>query len=617
MEIRIEIQDKLDSLPARPGVYLYRDEQERVIYVGKSVNLRNRVRSYFHASAQRDIKTHELVERISDLDFIVTDSEVEALILECELIKKHRPRYNVRLKDDKRYPYLKITWYEDFPRIYATRRMEQDGSRYYGPFTSVDAVHHTLDLLRKLFPYRTCNREITGHDRRACLYYHMGRCLGPCIGQASREEYRAVIDRVSKFLEGHTRQVLADLQRRMQGASAKLDFETAATYRDQIQAIEQVTAQQKIVSLADKDQDVVAFARDNGQACVQIFFIRAGKIIGREYFVLEGASGERDQAVLEAFIQQFYDEAAYVPPEILMPQTIEQARIIESWLRGKRGSAVHLRVPQRGPGKDLIRMAAENATETLNALRLQWEADQNRQVHSLGALQEALGLPRPPARIEGYDISTFHGSATYGSMVVFVHGVPRKSEYRRFKVKTVVGHSDDYASIQEVLRRRFRRTVANGEQASEGLKKDPSFAVMPDLVLIDGGKGQLNAALQVLSEYGLDHIAVFGLAKREEEIFVPGQSEPICLSRDSPGLFLVQRIRDEAHRFAITAHRRAREKGALASTLEVIPGVGPQRRKALLRAFGSIDGVRSASVDELTAVNSMTRKVAERIKDTL
>jgi excinuclease ABC subunit C len=617
MEIRTEIQDKLDSLPAKPGVYLYRDEQERVIYVGKSVNLRNRVRSYFHVSAQRDIKTHELVERISDLDFIVTDSEVEALILECELIKKHRPRYNVRLKDDKRYPYLKITWYEDFPRIYATRRMEQDGSRYYGPFTSVDAVHHTLDLLRKLFPYRTCNREITGHDRRACLYYHMGRCLGPCIGQASREEYRAVIDRVSKFLEGHTRQVLADLQKRMQGASAKLDFETAATYRDQIQAIEQVTAQQKIVSLADKDQDVVAFARDNGQACVQIFFIRAGKIIGREYFVLEGASGERDQAVLEAFIQQFYDEAAYVPPEILMPQTIEQARIIESWLRGKRGSTVHLRVPQRGPGKDLIRMAAENATETLNALRLQWEADQNRQVHSLGALQEALGLPRPPARIEGYDISTFHGSATYGSMVVFVHGVPRKSEYRRFKVKTVIGHSDDYASIQEVLRRRFRRTVANEEQASEELKKDPSFAVMPDLILIDGGKGQLNAALQVLSEYGLDHIAVFGLAKREEEIFVPGQSEPICLSRDSPGLFLVQRIRDEAHRFAITAHRRAREKGALASTLEVIPGVGPQRRKALLRAFGSIDGIRSASVDELTAVNGMTRKVAERIKDTL
>jgi len=617
MEIRADIQDKLDSLPAKPGVYLYRDEQERVIYVGKSVNLRNRVRSYFHVSSQREIRTHDLVERIFDLDFIVTDTEVEALILECELIKKHRPRFNVRLKDDKRYPYLKITWYEDFPRIYATRRMEQDGSRYFGPFTSVDAVHHTLDLLRKLFPYRTCNREITGHDKRACLYYYMGRCLGPCIGKGSREEYRAVIDRVSKFLEGHTRQVLADLQRRMQDASARLDFEAAAAYRDQIQAVEQVTAQQKIISLADKDQDVVAFARDDGQACVQVFFIRAGKLIGREYFVLEGATGEKDQAVLEAFIQQFYDEAAYVPPEILMPHAIEEAKIIESWLRGKRGSTVRLRVPQRGPSKELIRMAADNATETLNALRLQWEADQNRQVQSLSALQEALGLANAPARIEGYDISTFHGSATYGSMVVFVHGVPRKSEYRRFRVKSVIGHSDDYASIKEVLRRRFQRTVANGEQAAEERKKDPSFAVMPNLVLIDGGKGQLNAALEVLCEYGLDHLAIFGLAKREEEIFMPGQSEPICLPRDSPGLFLVQRIRDEAHRFAISVHRRARDKGALASTLEVIPGVGPQRRKALLRVFGSMDGIRSASVDELAAVDGMNRKVAERIKETL
>jgi len=422
---------------------------------------------------------------------------------------------------------------------------------------------------------------------------------------------------VSKFLEGRTQDVLGDLETCMEDAAAALDFESAAVYRDQIRAVQLVTGQQKVVSLAQKDQDVIAFARDDGQACVQVFFIRAGRIIGREYFVLEGASGEEDEAVLEAFVQQFYDEAAYVPPEILMPQAVEQARIIENWLRRKRGSSVRLRVPRRGQSKELVKMAAENAAETLSALRAQWEADQNRQTQALKELQEALKLPDPPARIEGYDISTLYGTSTYGSMVVFVHGVPRKSAYRRFRIKTVVGHSDDYASMQEVLRRRFRRVVAERENESEGRKKDPSFAMMPDLVLIDGGKGQLNAALDVLSEYGLDHLPIFGLAKRQEEIFVPGQTNPICLSRDSQGLFLVQRIRDEAHRFAITTHRRARRKGGLSSTLEAVPGVGPQRRKALLKAFGSMDAIRAATVDALAAVPGLTRKVAERIKESL
>jgi excinuclease ABC subunit C len=617
VDIRPELQDKLDSLPAKPGVYLYRNRSDQVIYVGKSVHLRNRVRSYFHASAQRDNKTRELVDRIYDLDFIVTGTELDALILECELIKKHRPRYNVRLKDDKRYPYIKITWYEDFPRIYATRRMHQDGSRYHGPYTSASAVHQTLDLMRKLFPYRSCNREITGHDTRPCLYYHIGRCLGPCIGKVNKDEYRALIARVTKFLEGRSHYVIADLEKRMSGAAGKLDFESAAVYRDQIQAVKQVTEQQTIVSVARKDQDVIAFARDDGQACAQVFFIRSGKIIGREYFVLEGAGGEEDQAVLEAFIQQFYDKAAFVPPEILMPQTVQQSQIIESWLRNKRGSRVVLRVPKRGQSKELLKMAAENATETLSALRSQWEADQNRQTQSLGELQEALGLPEPPARIEGYDISTLYGTATYGSMVVFVHGVPRKSEYRRFKIRTVAGHADDYASMQEVLRRRFRRTVEEGEDETEGKKKDVSFSVTPDLILIDGGKGQLHAALDTLSEYGLDHLPIFGLAKQQEEIYVPGQAQPILLPRDSPALFLVQRIRDEAHRFAITTHRRARRKMGLASTLEAIPGVGPQRRKALLQAFGSLDGIRRATLDELVAVPGMTQKAAQRVKDCL
>ena len=616
MEIRPQLQDKLDSLPDRPGIYIYRDLHERVIYVGKSIHLRDRVRSYFHASAQRNDKTRELVAHIHDLDFIVTETELEALILECEYIKRHRPRYNVRLKDDKSYPYIKITWHEDFPRIFASRRMVQDGSRYYGPYTSSSAVHHTLDLLRKLFPYRTCNREITGEDRRACLYYHIKRCLGPCIGKANREDYRAVIERVCKFLEGRDQDIVVDLKKRMKTASENLDFESAAVYRDQIRDIQHVT-QQRIVTGISKDRDVIAFARDDGHACVQVFFIRSGKIIGREYFVLEGANGEQDSTVLSAFVQQFYNEAAYVPPEILMPSDVQKAKIIESWLRRKRGGTVSLKVPKRGPNKQLIKMAADNATETLTALRTQWEADQNRQTQALSEIQEALGLSAPPGRIEGYDISTFYGTATYASMVVFGHGVPRKSEYRRFRIRTVVGHADDYASMQEALRRRFHRAISEEEDDTPGKKKDRSFAVMPDLILIDGGKGQLNAALEVLREYGLDHLSIFGLAKQEEEIFVPDQEKPIRLPRNSEGLHLVQRIRDEAHRFAITAHRRARSKQGLASTLEAIPGIGPERRKALLKAFGSMDRIRNATVDELAAVQGMTRRVAERVKESL
>jgi excinuclease ABC subunit C len=425
---------------------------------------------------------------------------------------------------------------------------------------------------------------------------------------------------VEKFLEGRTADVLDDLQTRMREAAARLEFESAALYRDQVFAVEAVTAQQRVVSVARKDQDVIAFARDDGQACVQVFFIRAGRLIGREYFVLEGAGGEENKAVLEAFVSQFYDEAAYVPPEILMPQEVEQAQIIESWLRQKRGSKVTLRVPRRGKGKEVVQMATENAIETLAALRTQWEADQNRQTEALSELQEALELREPPGRIEGYDISTFYGMATYGSMVVFVHGVPRKGEYRRFKVRSVVDRSDDYASLQEVLRRRFRRAITQPDGQDDegsGRKIDASFAVMPDLILIDGGKGQLSAAVEVLSEYGLDHLPIFGLAKRQEEIFMPGHEEPIRLPRNSQGMFLVQRVRDEAHRFAITAHRRARNKIGLASTLEAVPGVGPQRRKALLVAFGSMDKIRAASVDELAAVPSMTRKVAQRIKEFL
>lgn len=617
---RKEFKERYPGIPTKPGVYLMKDAQGEVIYVGKAVNLRNRVRSYFHVSSTDYMgKVHRLVHEIADIEFIVTDSEVEALILECNLIKKHRPRFNVRLKDDKRYPYIKISWQDDYPRVFITRRMVQDGGRYYGPYTSVSAVHQTLDLLRRLFPYLTCKREITGRDERPCLYYHIKRCLGPCIGAVSKEEYQAMIQCICLFLEGKTEEIIADLREQMQDAAAKLQFEKAAERRDLILAIEQVTERQKIVLRLAKDQDLIALARDDGLACVQVFFIRQGKLIGREYFLLTGTSGEDDREIVTSFLKQFYDEAAYVPPEILLPTAVEESPLIEEWLRTRRGGGeVTVRVPRRGQLRELVQMAAENAAETLSHLRAQWEADETKYTTALTELQEALGLSSAPVRIEGYDISNIQGTAATGSMVVFVKGVPRKSDYRRFQIRNVPG-ADDYAMMQEVLRRRFKRVmeIREGEVIQPGKKRDESFAVLPDLILIDGGKGQLGAALEVLQEYGLDNLSVASLAKQREELFVPAQPDPIVLPRDSQALHLVQRVRDEAHRFAVGYHRTVRRKKGLASQLEEVPGIGPKRRQALLQHFGDIESIRQASVDELAAVPGMTRKMAEQVKESL
>lgn len=609
------LKDKLQTLPTKPGVYLMKDEQGEVIYVGKSVNLRHRVRSYFQASASHSLKLHRLIYHIADFDFIVTDSEIEALILECNLIKEHRPKYNIRLKDDKRYPYIKITWQEDYPRIIVTRRMERDGARYFGPFTAVWAVHQTLDMLRRLFPYLTCAREITGQDKRACLYYHIGRCAGPCIGAISKEEYRALIRRICLFLEGKAEEIVADLQAQMTFAAEALDFEQAAALRDQMRAIEWVTKQQKIALAVGKDEDVIALARENDDTCVQVFFIRQGKLIGREYFILDGTAEEDEGEIVASFVKQFYDEAAYVPMKIILPTSVEEAIVIESWLRSKRGSKVQLHVPKWGRGKELVQMAAENAAETLASLRAQWLADEGRSVEALAQLQEHLGLEEASTRIEGYDISNIQGTAATGSMVVFVKGVPRKSDYRRFRIRTVEG-ADDYAMMKEVLRRRFKRAIERRTKAEA--KSGDVWTIMPDLIVIDGGKGQLNAALEVLEEHGLkDEVPAVGLAKKQEEIFLPGRSQPLVLPRDSQGLYLLQRIRDEAHRFAIGYHRKLRAKKSLTSILEEIPGIGPKRRQALLRHFGSIEAIRQASVEELAAVKGMTRKAAEAVRENL
>jgi len=584
-----QLNQRLSSLPTKPGIYLMQDAEGHVIYVGKAINLRNRVRSYFHASTGQTPKVRRLVEHIADFEFIVTGSELEALILECNLIKRYRPRYNVRLKDDKRYPYIKISLQDDFPRIYTVRRMQNDGARYFGPYTSSKAVRQTMELLRKLFPYLTCKREITGQDKRPCLYYYIGRCAGPCIGAILREEYRALIEQVILFLEGKQERIVSDLRQKMREAAEALDFERAAARRDQVRALEKVIERQRIVSAAKSDQDVIAVAREDGQACVQTFFVRRGKLMGREYFVLTGTQDEDARQIMTSFVKQFYDEAAYVPSAILLQHSIDEAIVIEEWLRQKRGAKVTIRVPRRGKGRELVQMAEENAAETLAHLQAQWQADQARQVTALDELQKYLKLDKAPMRIECYDVSNIQGRAATGSMVVFVKGVPRKSDYRRFRIKTV-GGPDDYAMLQEVLRRRLRRAAGKEQQP---LSERGAWAVLPDLLVVDGGKGQ------------------------HEEIFVPGRSEPILLPRDSEALYLLQRVRDEAHRFAIGYHRRLRQRIGLASQLDEIPGIGPKRRQALLKHFGSLEAIREASVEKLTAVKGMNRKAAERVKEQL
>ncbi len=613
------ISDVLNSLPTKPGVYLHKDAEGNVLYVGKAINLRNRVRSYFHSNVD-SIKTLRLRHQIADIEVIVTDSELEALLLEMNLIKQHQPRFNVRLKDDKRYPYIKVHWADPFPKVTVTRRMVRDGGRYFGPYTSVWAVQQTLDLLRKVFPYLTCDRLITGHDERACLYYDIKLCNAPCIGAVDQEQYRATIKQLMDFLDGKSDHIVRGIERRMAAAAENLDFERAADLRDQLKAIERITARQKVIGPDDADQDVIAFARADGDACVQVFFVRHGKLIGREYFMLDNAEGESDQEVLQEFLTQFYEDAAYVPKEVLLPAEVEEARIIEEWLRRKRNTKVTLQVPRRGKKRELVEMAAENAQDTLAALRQQWAADRSKHVTAITELQEALKLPGPPARIECYDISHTQGQQTVGSMVVFVQGAPHKNDYRRFNVQSTT--NDDYGSMREVLTRRFQRyrdTLA-GELHDPGEIKARSdrptaWAILPDLLLIDGGKGQLAVGQEVLRLFDLENeVPLAALAKQEEEIFLPDRPQSVYLPRRSEALYLVQRVRDEAHRFANEGHRKRRAKVGVASILDAVPGVGPKRRQLLLKRFGSLEALRMASVEELSAVPGISVEVAESLK---
>lgn len=612
-----QISDKLKNLPAGPGVYLYKDQAGRVIYVGKALSLKNRVRSYFQPGAQHPPKTRLLLEKVADLEVIVTDSEVEALILEQNLIKEHRPHYNVLLKDDKSYPYLKVTLGEDFPRVMITRRHVRDGSRYFGPYTRVGAVNETLRLLKKIFPFRSCKQKEPAARSRPCLNQHIQRCLGPCCGLVDREKYRAMINEVCLFLEGRQEDLIKRLAARMEEAAENLEFEKAARLRDQLQAVREVVERQKITTGGFEDQDVVAMARAFDEACVMVFFIRGGKLIGREHYLLKGTEGLERADVLAAFIKQHYAGVDLIPGEILLAEELsEEGPLIKEWLSGKRGARVALKTPRRGEKKKLVELVAKNALLNLEQAQAEEKSRRDDASPALAELARELGLDRAPHRLECYDISNTQGANSVASMVVFEEGKPAADQYRRFKIRTVEG-PDDFASMQEVLRRRFSRAAEERQLLNTGQisSKEAKFHRLPDLVIVDGGKGQLSAARHVMRELGFEQIPAFGLAKEEELLFTEGRPDPIRLPADSPALRLVQRLRDEAHRFALTYHRKLRGKAALKSLLDEIEGIGEVRRRALLKAFGSLPELEQATVEQMAAVKGMNKKAARAVYD--
>lgn len=590
------IRNSLAVLPEKPGVYLMRNAAGKVIYVGKAVVLKNRVRSYFRNLAAHSPKVRIMVSKIAEIETIVTSSEIEALILECNLIKKYRPRYNISLKDDKSYPYLKVTLQEDFPRLFVTRRVSKDGAKYYGPYADAGAMHATVKLLRNMFPLRTCRKM---NVDRPCLNYHIKRCLAPCTGLVSKSSYRQMIKSVCMVLDGRTAELERDLKQQMQEAAENYAFEDAARLRDQLQAVARLNESQKAVTNQGGDMDVIGLGQNATGLCLQLFFVRKGKLIGRDNFFLRD-EGDEIQEVITAFVKQYYNEASFIPKEILLPalpQTDELA-LIEIWLTGKAERKVKLLQPQRGVKKELLDLAGENAVKLLEerlrkgslALKDDWQAAEE--------LQQALGLAQPIERMDCFDISHTQGSETVASMVVFRHGTSSKKDYRKYKIRSAEGKPDDFKSMQEVVYRRYK-----------------DYEDLPNLVVIDGGKGQLSSALEVIRGLGLDDLPVVGLAKREEEIFKPGQSDSILLDRDSAALHLIQRIRDEAHRFAITYHRKLRGKRNLFSVLDHVEGIGPKRRQELWKAFKNLEAMKAASVEQLAAVESMNKTAAQNLYD--
>lgn len=615
------LEYKLTTLPDNPGVYIMKDSDDNIIYIGKAKSLKNRVRQYFQSSRNHSQKVRSMVEHIRDFEYILTDSELEALILECNLIKKHRPKYNVLLKDDKHYPYIKVTTNEEYPRVLMVRRIERDGARYFGPYTNSRAVNETLELIRKLFPIRSCSRSLDGNNtnNRPCLYYHIGECLAPCQGDVDKEEYGELIEQICKFLDGKHQVLIDELKIEMERASNNLEFERAAIIRDRIMAVEKILENQKIIWTDDmEDRDVIALATSAPNIIAQIFFIRSGKLIGSEQFVLEDSYGNHLEDAIESFIKQFYADDTYIPKELFIDREIPDVDILEDWLSRRRGNRVYIKVPKRGIKRRLVDLAEKNATEAAQNIQYRERRKEERTVGACEELAEYLNLESVPYRIEAFDISNIQGVESVASMVVFEGGKPKKKDYRRFKIKTVKG-PDDYASMAEVVRRRYTRGLNEiAHLQSEGKDIDGGkFSILPDLILIDGGKGQLKAAFEVLEELNLDYIPIISLAEKYEEVYMIDRIEPLIIPRNANALHLIQRIRDEAHRFALSYHRSLRQKESIHSILEDIPEIGPKRRIALLKKFGSVEAIRAASLEELCSVDGMTRRAAQNIKDYL
>jgi excinuclease ABC subunit C len=657
LETSLPIDQQLARLPDQPGVYKFYDARGALLYVGKAQSLRNRVRSYFLKSATLEPHKRQMVTEIADIQYLLAETPTQALHFEADLVRSERPRYNVKLRDDKHYPYIRINVQEPWPKTMVARKMQRDGARYFGPFTDASSVRQTLDTVNRLFPHILCNRVITGNDPRACLYYHIKRCPAPCIGAINNEDYRQIVDQMVGFLDGKSDTVLADMRHEMEAAAETLEFERAADLRDRIRAAERVVTQQQIVYSSIADEDVIGVHHEGPYSAVQVFLVRGGRLIGREHFVLEGHGEESEDEIVWSFVVQYYSQTTDIPDELVLPVTIEDMDAIGVWLTDRRSEAgkktrrkVRVTAPRAGDKRKLIELATSNAKEVLEMLRARWLADEARTTGAVVELQECLDLPQMPNRIECYDISHVQGTNQVASMVVFENGQPHRSAYRRFKIKHELG-SNDVLSMQEVIGRRFRRALtgqlrrageqgtwetaealvgeeqpgANGVLESSESEPEPEggWAEMPDLIIIDGGMAQLNAALEILDGMEITELPVVGLAKENEEIYVRDRAtgralaNPVLLPRTSQAMYLVQRIRDEAHRFAITYHRQVRARTGLRSALDDVQGIGPKRKRELLRRFGSVKGIRAATLEELAAVPGMSLKQARLLKSSL
>jgi excinuclease ABC subunit C len=660
LEGSLPLDQQLARLPDQPGVYKFYDARGVLLYVGKAKSLRNRVRSYFLKAATLEPHKRQMVTEIADIQYLLAETPTQALHFEADLVRSERPRYNVKLRDDKHYPYIRINVHEEWPKTMVGRRMQRDGARYFGPFTDATSVRQTLDTINRLFPHILCNRVITGEDERACLYYHIKRCPAPCIGAINNADYRQIVDQMVTFLDGKSDNVLAEMRQEMEDAAEALEFERAADLRDRIRAAERVITQQEIVYSSIDDEDVIGLYHEGPYSAVQVFLVRGGRLIGREHFVLEGHGDDTEAEIVWSFVVQYYSQSSDIPDELVLPVAVDDAESVRVWLTDRRAETdakrrrkVRVTAPQTGEKRKLVELATNNAREVLERLRQQWLADEARTTGAVVELQEILDLPQLPNRIECYDVSHVQGTNMVASMVVFENGQPKRSAYRRFKIKHELGNND-VLSVQEVIGRRFRRALtgqlrrigevgtwetsdASPREDQEGEDAGPTtngaaeheaepeggWAEMPDLVIIDGGKAQLNGALEVLDAMEVTELPVVGLAKENEEIFVRDRAtgralaDPVLLPRASQAMYLVQRIRDEAHRFAITYHRAIRGRSGLRSALDEVEGIGPKRKRELLRRFGSVRGIRAATLEELAAVPGMTLKQAKVLKTSL